>query len=233
MAIKAAIFDAYGTLLDVGSATTNLVAANHYPNLAEKSDQLNAIWRNKQLHYTWLRTIMGRYISFWDCTCDSLDVALAETGLAGDKALRSDLLSLYRTLSAYDDAERILGHFGRQAIPRAILSNGNHEMLSPAITAASLSDHLEDVLSVDDIGIYKPAPQVYELVCRRFDITADEVLFFSANGWDIAGAHAFGFNTIWINRFDQTPDRLGDGPHFTVSNLDEAWEVAAPLLTGH
>ncbi len=230
MTIKASLFDAYGTLLDVNSATARLVASNKFPKLADKSEALSQIWRVRQLHYSWLRSLMGAYVPFWQCTCDALDFALAETGLAGDDDLRTALLSLYRQLAAYDDAITILDHMGAAGVPRALLSNGNQEMLSEAVAAAGLDSALEAVLSVEDVGIFKPSPAVYQLGCARFDVAPEEVLFFSSNGWDIAGARAFGYQTIWVNRQNQTTERLGDGPHHIVQNLDEAWDLASTLL---
>lgn len=234
MAIKATLFDAYGTLLDVGSATTRLMASGRYPALAKTGDRLSEIWRIRQLHYSWLRALMGAYVPFWQCTCDALDFALAETGLEGDAALRGELLDLYRIIDAFDDAPRILKNLGEiqksPPIARGILSNGNHDMLGTAVDAAGLSSALEAVLSVEDVGIFKPAPAVYQMGCDAFDVAPEEVLFFSSNGWDIAGARHFGYHTIWVNRTGQSQERLGDGPHHIVSNLDEAWLIAKELI---
>lgn len=230
MTIKVTLFDAYGTLLDVNSATARLVASNRFPKLRDKSDTLSQIWRLRQLHYSWLRSLSGDIVSFWQCTCDALDFALAETGLAGDDHLREALLLLYRSLSAYDDASGLLEMMGKAGLPRAILSNGNHEMVQEAAFAAGLMPLLDAVLSAQDAGIFKPAPAVYQLGCAHFNVAPDEVLFFSSNGWDIAGARAFGYQTIWVNRQNQTTERLGDGPHHIVQNLDEACDLAKSLL---
>ena len=227
---KLALFDAYGTLLDVGSATARLVQSGTFPALHEKGQIVSELWRTKQLQYTWLRSMMGAYVPFWQCTCDALDFALAQTGLDGDDALRSALLSLYRVISSYDDGARILTALTAYQIPRAILSNGNQDMLDEAISAAGLDAHLDAVLSVEDVGIYKPSPEVYQLACTRFDVKAEEVLFFSSNGWDIAGAAHFGYQTIWVNRQDQPAEVLAKGPDHIVANLDEAWDIAERLL---
>lgn len=231
MAIKATFFDAYGTLLDVGSASARLVASGRFPQLAEHSTRLSEIWRLRQLHYSWLRGLMGVYVPFWQCTCDALDFALEETGLSGDPELTQALLSLYRVIDAYDDSQRVLMNIGQKAgIARAILSNGNHDMLAEAVGAAGLSGHLDAVLSVEDVQTFKPAPDVYQMGCDHFGLAPDEILFFSSNGWDIAGARHFGYHTIWVNRSQQTQEKLGDGPHHIVSNLDEAWAIADTLL---
>ena len=228
MAIKAALFDAYGTLLDVGSATNRLVASGRYPHLKDKADNLSDIWRLKQLHYSWLRALMGAYVPFWQCTQDALDFALEQTGLSSDDDLRQSLLALYRDISAYEDALRLLSQLDE--VPCAILSNGNHDMLNQAVTASGLSSYLDKILSVEDVGIFKPSPAVYQMGCDAYDISPDEVLFFSSNGWDIQGARHFGYQTIWVNRTNPIPERLGDAPHYEVSDLDGALRIAKTLI---
>ena len=129
---------------------------------------------------------MGAYVPFWQCTSDALDYALAETGLDGDSALRDDLLALYRKIDAYDDAKRLLQDL--KDVPTAILSNGNHDMLRDATQSAGIDSYLDKILSVEDVGIFKPSRDVYQMGCDAFGVKPDEVLFFSSNGWDIAGA---------------------------------------------
>lgn len=232
MAIKAAIFDAYGTLLDVASATNQLVKRNHYPGLAAKADTLTRIWRAKQLEYSWLRSLMGTYIPFWDCTRHALDYALAETGLADDPELRAELLSLYRVIDAYDDGKRLLAELAQiEGVGCAILSNGNQEMLDEAVGAAGLTSYLDHIISVEEVGIFKPAPEVYAYGCRLVDAAPEEVLFFSSNGWDIAGAGQFGYQTIWVNRAGQQIDQLDYQPRHIVSTLDEAWQIAQKMIS--
>ena len=231
MTIKAAIFDAYGTLLDVTSATNRLVRSDRYPALLQKADRLTDIWRAKQLHYSWLRSLMGAYVPFWQCTTEALDFALEEVGLSDQPELRADLLSLYRVIDAYDDGKRILQACADQAgIARAILSNGNRDMLDEAVGAAGLTSYLDHIISVDDVQIFKPAPQVYEAGCQAVGAAPDEVLFFSSNGWDIAGAGHFGYQTIWVNRTGQQVENLPYQPQQIVTNLDEAWQIATRLL---
>ncbi|MGC6517363.1 MAG: haloacid dehalogenase type II [Candidatus Puniceispirillaceae bacterium] len=228
MAIKAALFDAYGTLLDVGSATNRLVASGRFPQLTDKADRLSDIWRLKQLHYSWLRATMGAYVPFWQCTQDALDFALEQTGLASDDEMRTSLLQLYRDIAAYEDATRLLAQLDE--VPCAILSNGNHDMLQQAVTSSGLSSYLDKILSVEDVGIFKPSPAVYQMGCDAYGISPDEVLFFSSNGWDIAGARYFGYQTIWVNRTNQVTERLGDPPHYEVSDLDAALRIAKSLI---
>ena len=232
MAVKAAIFDAYGTLLDVTSATRHLVGSGTYPILATKGELLTDIWRTKQLQYSWLRSLMGDYIPFWQCTTDALDFALEQTGLDGDPALRDDLLSLYRIIAAYDDAAFILKAMSDLSIPCAILSNGNHDMLAEAIAHAGIQPHLSAVLSVDAVGIFKPSPDVYQMGCDAFSAKPEEILFFSSNGWDIAGAGQFGYQTIWVNRAKQVAEKCGKPPMAEVGDLRAAFSVAEPFIRG-
>ena len=229
MAIKAALFDAYGTLLDVASATNQLVETNHYPELKDKADRLTEIWRSRQLHYSWLRSLMGSYESFWQLTQDGLDFALRATGLDGNDDLRADLLALYRHIQAYEDGQLILKMMTSHNIPCGILSNGNQDMLDEAVGHAGLSPLLTQVLSVESLQIFKPAPEVYQMGCDAFDAKPDEILFFSSNGWDIGGAAYFGYQTIWVNRTAQPQELLPKAPDHQVRNLSEAAEIARSI----
>jgi len=229
MAIKAVLFDAYGTLLDISSATAQLVAKQHYPALADKAEALTSLWRTRQVEYSWLRTAMADYTSFWQITQDALDYALDATGLAGDAALRADLLALYADILPYEDALGCLRYLADHNTPCAILSNGNQAMLDRAVSHAGLTPYLTDVLSVEPHQTFKPSAVIYQMGASRFDAAADEILFFSSNGWDIAGASHFGFQTIWVNRQSLPVERLPGKPHHIVSSLTEA----RPLLQGH
>jgi len=200
--IRACVFDAYGTLFDVHSA----VAACR-PLIGAQADRLSALWRQKQLEYTWLRSLMQRYTGFDAITADALDYAMAATGLQ-DAGLRERLLKLYLRLAAYPEAPGVLAALRDTGRATAILSNGTPEMLESAVSAAGLSGALDQILSVESCGVYKPHPSVYQLAVDRLGVTAAEICFLSANGWDAAGAAAFGFQVVWINRFGQPPERL-------------------------
>ena len=222
MAIKAVLFDAYGTLLDIASATNRLVETQRYPELSEKAEALTDIWRARQLHYSWLRSLMGEYQSFWQLTQDGLDFAMKATGLEGHDDLRADLLGLYRQIDAYEDGRAILEMMKAHNMPCGILSNGNQHMLDEAVQHAGLMPYLDRLLSVESLQIFKPAPQVYQFGCDAFGVKPDEILFFSSNGWDIGGAAVFGYQTIWVNRAGQPQEILPKAPDHEVANLTQA-----------
>ncbi len=220
--IKACVFDAYGTLLDVHAPAAALAA-----ELGEAGDALSAQWRAKQLEYTWLRSLMGHYADFAQVTADALDYALAAHGLSGSP-VRGRLLALYTSLAAYPDAAACLEALKAAGARTGILSNGSPAMLSAAVTTAKLGGLLDYILSVDTVRIYKPSPEVYKLAPNAFGVEPGEIAFVSANGWDCAGAAAFGFRVIHVNRFHQGDERLGTAPEAHVGSLSEA---AAHLIT--
>ncbi|GGD38066.1 haloacid dehalogenase type II [Sinisalibacter lacisalsi] len=229
MPITACIFDAYGTLFDVSAAARNAAALPENGAIAESWQRLAADWRHKQLEYSWLRAITGEHRDFWAVTKDGLDWALAAQGLAGEAELRERLLALYWQLAAYPEVPEVLARLKQAGIATAILSNGSPAMLDAAVHSAGIEALLDDVLSVESVGIFKPAPQVYELVTTRFDCRRDSVLFVSANGWDAAAASGFGFLTAWINRAGAPPERLGHPPHEELPDLTTIPEIAAAL----
>ena len=211
--IRACVFDAYGTLLDVNSAARRCGDA-----LGGAWEALAATWRSKQLEYTWLRSLMGDYADFERVTGDALDHALEWHGIAG-AGLRDRLMALYRQLDAYEDAVACLATLRARGLPTAILSNGSPAMLEAAVSGAGLAPHLDAVLSVDPLGIYKPHPSVYRLACDRFGVAPGEILFVSANGWDAGGAARFGFRVAWLNRAGLPAERLGAAPAAVVDSL--------------
>lgn len=226
MAIKACVFDAYGTLFDVAAAARIAAAEPGRAALAEKWPELANIWRLKQLQYTWLRASSDTHIDFWTVTQDGLDYALEATGLA-DAELRERLLALYWELAAFAEVPDMLADLKAAGFQTAILSNGTPEMLEGAVTSAGLETLLDDVLTVESVGVFKPARAVYELVTKRFDCTVGEVLFVSSNGWDAGyGAH-FGFRTVWVNRAGEPMDRLPAQPSDVLSDLSRIPELAA------
>ena len=198
---KAVIFDAYGTLLDVNSAM-----AAHAPRIGANWAQLSVEWRAKQLEYSWVRSLTGpaHHEDFWLCTRDALDVVMLRHGLH-DPALKHDLLEAYRVLNAYPEVPSMLRELRAAGISTAILSNGSPWMLEHAVAAAGIEKLLDAVLSVEEVGVFKPDPRVYRLAMRQFGYTADAMLFVSANPWDgQAAAHA-GFPVVRVNR-DDAPD---------------------------
>jgi 2-haloacid dehalogenase len=219
--IGACVFDAYGTLFDFNAAAERCRDA-----LGDKAAPLSATWRAKQLEYTWLRSLMGRHADFWQVTGEALDYSLAAQGIEDD-ALRTRLLDCYRTLDAYPDARDSLARLRSAGLKTAILSNGAPAMLDSAVASADLGGVLDAVLSVEDVGIYKPHPSVYRLAVDRLGVPAGRICFMSSNGWDARGAAAYGFRVVWVNRFGQLPNRLPEDPVAVVASLD-----ALPGLLG-
>jgi len=194
--------------------------------LAEKWPELANIWRLKQLQYTWLRASSDTHTDFWTVTQDGLDFALEALGF-DDEELRERLLALYWKLEAYEEVPEMLADLKAAGFQTAILSNGSPDMLDGAVQSAGLGELLDDVLSVQSVGVFKPATAVYELVTKRFDCTPAEVLFLSSNGWDAAyGAH-FGFSTVWVNRAGEPMDRLPAKPSEVLQDLRKIPELAA------
>jgi 2-haloacid dehalogenase len=214
--VTACVFDAYGTLFDVHSPLAAVAA-----ELGDKGPAISELWRAKQLQYSWLRSLMGRYVDFAEITADALDYALAVHGIA-ERALRERLLELYRSLPAHDDAARCLAMVRDMGVRTGILSNGSPAMLGQAVASANLGALLDYVLSVDTVRTYKPSPEVYQLAVNAFGAERHAIAFVSGNGWDCAGAAAFGFKVIHVNRSSAVEERLGIGPRTTVANLTDA-----------
>jgi 2-haloacid dehalogenase len=214
------VFDAYGTLFDVAAA------ARAHPALASHWQALAEDWRRKQLEYTWLRRIMDDHADFRTVTRDALDWALEARGLGPD--LAPDLMALYDQLHAFPEVPQVLGALGAVGHRLAILSNGTPAMLDSAVRAAGLDGVFEAVLSVEEIGAYKPDARVYDLACARLGVAAGDITFASSNGWDIAGAARFGFRTCWINRARAPIDRLSHGPAHILSDLTGLLTLDAP-----
>ena len=213
--IRACVFDAYGTLFDVASA-----GARYQDVLGDKAEALNRLWRDKQLQYTWLRSLQGRYADFWVVTGNALDFAM-ETLAIANPDLREKLMNSYLTLDAFADARDTLGALKSKGMKTAILSNGSTEMLRAAVRNADLGDVLDAVLSVDEVGVYKPHPSVYRLAVERLGVEADAIAFVSSNAWDAHGAAAFGMRVIWCNRYRQKGEYLPGRPDCAVSSLNE------------
>ncbi len=219
--IGACVFDAYGTLVDFNSAVNRC-----RDRLGGKADALGDMWRRKQLEYTWLRSLMDRYDDFWQVTGDALDYSMAALGI-DDAALRDDLMALYRDIEPYPEVGATLETLKDTGMRSAILSNGSPEMLAAAVRSAGLGGWLDEVISVHPAGIFKPHASVYQLAVDRLGVAPGRICFQSANAWDIAGAAAFGFRTVWINRAGQPEERLPDGPAAMLDSL-----AGLPALLG-
>jgi len=203
MPYAAYVFDAYGTLFDVHAAVRR-----HAEKLGPDSQRLSSLWREKQLEYSWVRALMGQYKDFWVLTQEALDTAFALVPSA-DKSLKDDLLNAYWTLDCYPEVPEVLTQLKATGAKLAILSNGSPEMLDAAVKAAGLAELLDDVFSVDELKTFKTDHRVYELATFAYRIYPDAVSFQSSNRWDIAGATAFGFRTVWMNRIGM-PDEYTD-----------------------
>ncbi len=217
--IGACVFDAYGTLFDVSSA-----AAACKDDLGEDWTALSNVWRDKQLQYTWLRSLMGDYVPFWQITQDALDFAMGVIG-RDDAALRQRLLDVYFELHAYPEVPGVLDALKAAGIRTATLSNGSPDMLDAAVSSAGLA--LDAVISVDSLKIFKPDFRVYQLGVDTLDVAKERICFMSSNAWDAWGAANFGFQVVWVNRFGQPPENLPGAPRAVVSDLS-----ALPGLLG-
>jgi len=211
--IRACVFDAYGTLFDYASA-----AARCRDALGDKWERLNALWREKQLQYTWLRAAQGIHADFWQVTGDALDFALETIGV-GESALRERLMRLYLELDAFPEVVQTLRRLRASGMKTAILSNGTPEMLRAAVKNAGLADLLDAVISVESAGVYKPHPKVYRLAAQRFELAPEAISFQSSNAWDAYAASAFGMRAVWCNRYGQRPERLPGRPDFELRSL--------------
>ena len=189
-------------------------------NWTAKPNRSARLWRQRQLEYTWLRSLMRRHRDFWGVTRDALDHAFGALGLRDDDDLKSRLMDAYLSLDAYPDVAPALAELRRAGLRTAILSNGTPAMLKAGVRSAGIGDSLDAVLSIEDVGIYKPHPSVYQLACDRLGLERDKICFVSSNGWDVAGAATFGFQTVWLNRFGQERDRLPGEPRLVLRGLD-------------
>ena len=213
--IGACVFDAYGTLFDVDAA-----ARHCRSELGDKWQPLAETWRLKQLQYTWLRSVMGRHVDFWRVTGDALDYAMDSLGL-DDDALRDRLMDLYLALDAYPEVKGVLAQLKSAGMKTAILSNGAPDMLDAAVSNADIAGLLDAVLSVEEVGVFKPHPNVYRMGEDRLGLPAGRMSFQSSNAWDAAAASAFGYRVIWVNRFGQARERIPDPPHAEIETLEE------------
>jgi 2-haloacid dehalogenase len=211
--IRACVFDAYGTLFDVHSAVVRL-----RDRIGPKADDLSQLWRVKQLEYTWLRALMDRHADFWQVTGDALDHACARLGV-DCTPVREPLMQAYRALEAYPEVPAVLEQLRRGGSKLAILSNGEPGMLAAGAESAGIDGLLDAVLSVEEVGVYKPHPNVYQLALGRLGVRADEIAFMSSNAWDVHGAACFGLRPVWINRLGAPRERLPEGPEHELKDL--------------
>jgi 2-haloacid dehalogenase len=213
--IRACVFDAYGTVFDFGTA------AARCPDIPEESRAaLTTLWRDKQLQYTWLRTLQGRYVDFWQVTGDALDFALDSLAIR-KPGLHEGLMELYRTLGAFPEVFEVLVSLRRSGFATAILSNGSPGMLDAAVAGAGLSGLFDAVLSADAVGAFKTHPKVYQCALDQLAVPASAVSFQPSNGWDAYAASDFGMRVVWCNRYGQQRERLPGAPDHEIRTLAE------------
>lgn len=212
--LQALVFDAYGTLFDVHSVIA--LCDQMFP---DQGARLSQLWRAKQLEYTWLRSLMHRYEDFWQVTESALVFACQSLGLACDAAARARLMDAYLHLDPFPEARQALSALSMY--PLAILSNGSPRMLQAAVDSAGFQGMFSQIISVDEAGIYKPSPAVYQLAPAKLGVDKAAIGFVSSNSWDVIGAKTFGFWTCWVNRGKAPPDVLGASATITVDRLTD------------
>ena len=214
--IQACVFDAYGTLFDVHAPVASMA-----DSIGEHADAVSNMWRQKQLQYTWLRSLMGAHAPFWQVTGEALDFALLFHGV-DDSTLREQLMDLYFALDAYDDARDCLGALKVAGLKTGILSNGSPDMLEGAVSSAALTTVLDEVMSIEDVGVYKPDNRVYQMAVERMGVGgAANICFVSANTWDAQAGSHFGFQVARINRFGLPDDNMPGKPKALLDSLRE------------
>ena len=218
MNTKAVIFDAYGTLFDVNSAAEKCKS-----KIGSDWETFANFWRTTQLEYTWLRSLMKRHKNFWKITEDSLDKSMKVFNI--DKEMKYELLDLYKVLSTYPEVKEVLKNLKKKNLKIAILSNGTPELLEELVSSNSLNDLFDDLVSIEEVKIYKPHSKVYELPIKKYKITANEITFLSANTWDVSGGGNFGFNSIWVNRNNSQFDILDYQPKNEIDNLSQLLDI--------
>ena len=211
--VKAIIFDAYGTLFDVNSA-----AEKCKDKIGDKWEGFANYWRTTQLEYTWLRSLMDRHKDFWQVTEDSLDKSMKNFKI--DSSMRGELLDLYKILSTFPEVKEVLNNLKEKNYKLAILSNGTPSLLNELVKSNNLDSIFDDIFSIEEVGIYKPSSKVYDIPIKKFKIQKDEVIFLSANTWDVSGGGNYGYNSVWVNRNNNIFDSLDYIPQNQVKNLE-------------
>jgi len=216
--IKAIIFDAYGTLFDVNSAAEKCKG-----KIGDKWEDFANYWRTTQLEYTWLRSLMNRHKDFWKITEDSLDKSMKFFKI--DNSMRNDLLDLYKVLSPFSEVKETLNKLKKKDFKLAILSNGTPSLLGNLVKNNNLENIFDDIFSIEEVGIFKPDSKVYELPVKKYNIKKDEILFLSANTWDVSGGGNYGYNSVWVNRNKNIFDNLDYQPLDEIHDLSELLEI--------
>ena len=215
---KAIIFDAYGTLFDVNSA-----AEKSKNKIGDKWEAFANYWRTTQLEYTWLRSLMRRHKDFWQITEDSLDKSMKVFNI--DKDMKTELLNLYKKLSPFSEVKETLENLKKKDIKLSILSNGTPELLNELVASNKLDAIFDDIFSIEEVRIYKPDSKVYDLPVNKYKIKPNEIIFLSANTWDVSGGGNYGYNSIWVNRNNTVFDNLDYKPFKEIKSLQQLLDI--------
>ena len=215
---KAIIFDAYGTLFDVNSA-----AEKSKNKIGDKWEAFANYWRTTQLEYTWLRSLMHRHKDFWQITEDSLDKSMKVFNI--NKDMKTELLNLYKKLSPFSEVKETLENLKKKDIKLSILSNGTPELLNELVVFNKLDTIFDDIFSIEEVRIYKPDSKVYDLPVNKYKIKPDEIIFLSANTWDVSGAGNYGYNSVWVNRNNTVFDNLDYKPFKEIKSLQQLLDI--------
>ena len=210
--IKAIIFDAYGTLFDVNSA-----AKKYKDKIGKKWESFADYWRITQLEYTWLRSLMGRHKDFWQITEDSLDKSMKVFKIK--PSMKDELLNLYKVLSPFKEVQETLKKLKEKKFKLAILSNGTPSLLKELVKSNNLENLFDDIFSIEEVGVYKPNSEVYDMPIKKYKIKRNEVVFLSSNTWDVSGGGNYGYQAIWVNRNNNIFDKLDYKPNFEIKDL--------------
>ena len=216
--VKAIIFDAYGTLFDVNSAAEKCKG-----KIGNKWENFANYWRTTQLEYTWLRSLMKRHKDFWEITEDSLDKSMKVFNI--DNSMKNELLNLYKVLSTFPEVNEVLKKLKEKKYKIAILSNGTPSLINELVKSNNLDNMFDDIFSIEQVKVYKPDTKVYNIPIQKYKIQNDEVVFLSANTWDISGGGNFGYNAVWVNRNSNVFDNLDYKPKNEIGNLKELLEI--------
>ena len=216
--VKAIIFDAYATLFDVNSA-----AEKCKDKIGDKWEGFANFWRTTQLEYTWLRSLMKRHKDFWQVTEDSLEKSMNAFKI--DKAMKNELLNLYKVLNTFPEVKDVLNKLKEKNYKLAILSNGTPALLNELVKSNNLDNIFDDIFSIEEVGIYKPDAKVYDMPIKKYKIQKEEVVFLSANTWDISGGGNYGYSSIWVNRNNSIFDNLDYKPKDEVKNLNQLLDI--------
>ena len=216
--VKAIIFDAYGTLFDVNSA-----AEKCKDKIGDKWEPFANFWRTTQLEYTWLRSLMKRHEDFWKVTEDSLDKSMNLFKI--DKSMKNELLNLYKVLNTFPEVRDVLNKLKEKNYKLAILSNGTPKLLNELVSSNNLNNIFDDIFSIEEVGIYKPDAKVYDMPVKKYKIQKEEIVFLSANTWDVSGGGNYGYSSIWVNRNNSIFDKLDYVPKYQIENLSKLIDI--------